>query len=120
MHGQMLALVAEGMDVAEIYSPPRVAKMATQLGMRAGWSLDLATHDRDGQAWEFRKKEMRNRAMRKINKDKPLLIVGIPMCTGCGAMVDFNSQKVTAEEKARRMHEARECEILHENLQTQS
>ena len=31
------------MDVAEVYSPPRVAKTAVRVGMKAGWSLDLTS-----------------------------------------------------------------------------
>ena len=31
------------MEVAEVYSPPRVTTMAEQMGLRAGWALDLTT-----------------------------------------------------------------------------
>ena len=34
-------------DIAEAYSPPRMAKMAAQLGMRPGWSWDLTSTDPD-------------------------------------------------------------------------
>ena len=45
---QMMKLMAEDMDVAEIYSPPRIAVKAKEMGLRAGWSLDLANRDVDG------------------------------------------------------------------------
>ena len=34
-------------DVAEIYSPPRMAEAAAALGLKSGWSLDLTTCDQD-------------------------------------------------------------------------
>jgi len=61
MHNVMLGLVAEGIDVAEIYSPPRVIQHAAAWGLRPGWSLDITNHDTDGKPWDFSKTEMRNR-----------------------------------------------------------
>ena len=46
----MMKLVAGEMDVADIDSPPRVAARAKELGLRAGWSLDLTIKDKDGKA----------------------------------------------------------------------
>ncbi len=104
---QMMKLVAEDIDVAEIYSPPRVTKTAGQRGLKGGWILDLTTKDDDGKPWDFSPSTVRKRAVIKINKDKPLLSVGSPMCTDWGAMMNINRPKMTAEEKARRMHDAR-------------
>ena len=36
-------------DVSEIYSQPRIARMAKEYDMRPGWSLDLTTTAPDGQ-----------------------------------------------------------------------
>jgi hypothetical protein len=47
MQTQMMQPVAEGTDVSEIYSPPRVSKRADQWGLTGGWSLDLTTKDSD-------------------------------------------------------------------------
>ena len=35
-------------DIAEAFSPPRMAIMATKLGFKAGFSLDLTTQDEQG------------------------------------------------------------------------
>ena len=40
-------------DVSEFYSPPRVVKMARQLGMKGGVSLDLTVPASDGYVWDF-------------------------------------------------------------------
>ena len=54
-------------DIAEIYSPPRVTEMAARLGMKGGWSLDLTCIDEiDGQPWDFSKAEKRDRAIEKL------------------------------------------------------
>lgn len=70
-------------QVAEAYSPPRVAVMANKIGLRGGWSLDLTTHDEDGTPWGSNDARMRNRAMRKFVCDKPLLLIGWPTCVEC-------------------------------------
>ena len=75
----MMHMMIAAMDVAEFYSPPRVATMASRMGLRVGWSLDLTTKDTDGRAWDFNVPEMRNRAARLVLKDKPMLLIGSPM-----------------------------------------
>ena len=72
----MVEMMLNQMDVAEVYSPPRVAAMARRMGLRQGWSLDLTTYDRDGREWDFNSLEMRNRAIRKVLRDKPLILIG--------------------------------------------
>ena len=45
--------------------------------------------------------------MNKVKKDKPLLIVGSPMCTDWSSMMNMNWPKMSDEERRRRMKEAR-------------
>ena len=77
----MMHMMVAAMDVAEVYSPPRMANMASNMGLRAGWSLDLNTKDTDGKALGFNAPEMRNRAARRVLEDKPMLLISNPMCT---------------------------------------
>ena len=37
-----------GIDISEIYSPPRIVALAEQYRLRPGFSLDLTTHDAEG------------------------------------------------------------------------
>lgn len=60
------------MDVAEVYSPPRIAEMVTRMGLRGGWSLDLTTQDDEGHGWDFRDEKMKNKVARKVIRDQPL------------------------------------------------
>ena len=107
MQMQMLQLVAGEIDVAEIYSRPRVTQRAKQWGLKPGWSLDITTKDADGEPWDFSKRRMRKKAIDKINKDKPLLIIGSPMCTDWSTMMNLNWDKMSPEEWKRRMRAAR-------------
>jgi hypothetical protein len=103
----MMKPAAEEIDVAEIHSPPRVTQRATQWGLKAGWGLDLTTEDSDGKAWGFSKQGMQKRAINKINRDKPLLVTGSPMCTDWSTMIKLNWSKMGPDEKDRRTKVAR-------------
>ena len=64
LNNMMRKLMFEQMEVAEVYSPPRIVEMARRMGLRAGWSLDLTTCDDYGRPWDFNCKQMRNAAVR--------------------------------------------------------
>ena len=81
----MCRVTTNKMDIAEIYSPERTTKVARQMGLRAGWALDLTTADEHGSSLEFDKLEMRNKAVRMLLRDKPTLVIGSPMCTDFSA-----------------------------------
>ena len=91
------------MEVAEVYSPSRVIDMARQMGLRAGWALDSATQDVDGREWDFNQLAMRNRAVRKVFEDKPLLLVGSPTCTAFSQLNNINDSRMDPLEVKRRM-----------------
>ena len=77
----ILAAGAEQACVAEVYSPPRVAIEAEKFGLQPGWSMDLTN------GWDFRQKEDRERAKKYVEEEKPLLLIGSPMCTYFSNMV---------------------------------
>ena len=62
-------------QVAEIYSPERVTKVAQTAGMEVGLSMDLTT------GWNSDKTEDREMAERYIREYKPTFLIGSPMCT---------------------------------------
>ena len=107
LNREMLTMLTTRMDVAEVYSPARVAQMARQMGLRGGWSLDLTTEDADGRSWDFNQLEMRNRAVRKVPKDRPRLLIGSPMCTGYNVMNNINYARLSQEEIDEKMKYAR-------------
>ena len=133
LNNVMMGMLKQEMDVAEAYSPPRVAAMAQKMGLRASWSLDLTTFDERGIAWDFNKLEMRNKAARQLIQDNPRLLIGRPSCTPFSQMNNLNYVRKSAEEVKQRMDYgrrhlefcARLCEIqwregryfLHEHPQ---
>ena len=91
--------------VCEVYSPPRVVKMARAHGFKEGWSLDLTTCDDQGRPWDFDDMGCRQRAKELIRKTKPLLLIGSPMCSWFSSLMQWNFSKMPAkkvEENLRR------------------
>ena len=72
---RMSAHIEKEDDVAEMYSPERVTAQAKKWGLRAGEAMDITT------GWNSDKAEDKQRAWDYIEKYKPKLIVGSPMCT---------------------------------------
>ena len=70
--------VEEAIEVAEVYSVPRVASAARKMGLKAGLALDICTTDEQGRPLDFTKADARNRAARKVIEDKPLFLIWSP------------------------------------------
>ena len=90
--------------VSEIYSPPRVAaaaKMLPNLEMIPGCSLDLTTVDSDGIPWDFDLPERRAAALKLIKQQKPMLLVGSPMCTAFCRLLKLSEHKRDPEDVKR-------------------
>ena len=70
--------------MSEIYSPPRViaaAKLLPELKIIPGFALDLIVPDSDGRLWDCDDSVMRDRARERLLNERPMLLVGSPMCT---------------------------------------
>ena len=70
--------------VTEIYSPPRVtdwAKLLPSMEVIPGLAFDLTTCDENGKAWDFADEERRRACRRRIEEQRPEVVVGSPMCT---------------------------------------
>ena len=107
INAMMLSTLINNMQVAEVYSPPRVVAMANRMGLRGGWSLDFIATDVDGLPWDFNSVKMRNRTVRKLIEDKPLVVIGSPMCIAYITMNRVNYCKMPKEEVAARLAYAR-------------
>ena len=82
--------------VSEIYSPPRVtaaAKLLPELRCVPGFALDLTTKDEFGQPWNFDDERQRRRAREMIEAQRPMLLIGSPMCTAFSAWQFINHKK---------------------------
>ena len=87
--------------LAEIYSPPRIsaaAKLLPSLGCLPGFALDLTTNDENGCPWNFDKVEQRRKAWELLERERPMLLVGTPMCTAFSTWQAINDLKRDPEE----------------------
>ncbi len=71
--------------VSEVYSPPRVTELLRHMsnhGLTPGLALDLTCTDpEDGKPWDFDMTEKREKARRLLRQQKPLFLIGSPVCT---------------------------------------
>ena len=73
-----------GVDITEVYSPERIARVAMEFGLVAGSSMDLTNE------WDFTRSDHRRAAWRQVEKEDPYLLVGSPLCTWFSALQEFN------------------------------
>ena len=70
-----MASAVRGVDITDIYSPARVNKIATKMGLVPGHSLDFTNR------WDFSKAGDRIRAWRLLKSTTPYVVIGSPPCT---------------------------------------
>ena len=71
--------------------------------------MDLTGCDDDGQTWDFNVPEKRDRAERLLEAQRPVLLIGTPMCTAFSNIQNLNKGKrdpkaIEAEIEKARMH----------------
>ena len=92
--------------VGEVYSPPRVVLVARRRGLGGGWSLDILTHDREGRPWDFDQPDAKQRARDLLNRTKPKLLIGSPMCTHLSAIMHLAKLNMAPEDYQARLDPA--------------
>ena len=75
-------------DIAEVFSPPRITKLAQLVGLRPGLAMDLTT------GWDFNLKEHRDLAEEYVRVVKPLLLIGSPECRMFSALQNLNKKNL--------------------------
>ena len=123
MGGDMQAYSKQNTDalrtVSEMYSAPRVtdaAKRMPNFKVLPGFALDITQKDERGIPWDFDSVEMRQKARAKVVTEKPMLVVGTPMCTAFSALLALSTAKRDPEAVKRqitraRVHLAFMCEL---------
>ena len=72
---KIIAATILGVDITEVYSPERVAKVARRYGLVAGSSMDLTT------GFDFTKESDRQLAWKRVKEEAPFVLIGSPPCT---------------------------------------
>ena len=58
--------VTSNPEIAEIFSVPRITRVAREMGASGGFALDLRTTDNQGRRWDFDEADARRRAMELV------------------------------------------------------
>ena len=73
-------------------------------GLAPGFALDFTTTDDKGIPWDFTKKSHRDRAEALLDEQRPMLLIGSPVCTPFSTWQFINDGKrpadIVAEEKS--------------------
>ena len=100
------ATIEAKVDVAEAYSPPRMAAMAAKLGYTDGFSLDLTGCNSKGVPWDLSRPEMQEEALEIQEEQKPWMLVTSPPCTWFCTLMGFNVVHMDEEKVRRGLEEA--------------
>ncbi len=97
--------------VSEVYSPPRVTRTLSAMprhGLSPGFAFDITCIDPDdGKPWDFDVAEKREQARKMLREQKPLFLIGSPMCTAWCSWQRLNAQKRDPAVTARELVQAR-------------
>ena len=83
-------MVATNADITEVFSPPRIAEAAKEMGLNPGESMDLLC------GWDFSKSADRKRAIEHVKTHRPFVAVGSPPCTLFSILQGLNKHKLGA------------------------
>jgi hypothetical protein len=101
--------------ISEIYSPPRVTaalRGMPSLGLIPGFALDLTVIDEyDNEPWDFDRLDKRERARKLVKEQKPMLLIGSPMCRAFSTWQALNQTKSRDPDKYRRARVQAELHI---------
>ena len=97
--------LVRGIDVSEVYSQPRMTKMAESLGLKKGFALDLLTNDEAGVPWDLSRPEVQQKALTLLEETKPWLLVVSPPCTVFSPLQRWNFTKMEEHEVEKRLKE---------------
>lgn len=86
-------------DVCEAFSPPRVCARAHLHGLRGGWSLDREHVDpQSGRLWDLLEKKEQLRALGRLKKDMPRVLITCPPCTQFSVLQNLNPHARCSED----------------------
>ncbi len=78
--------------------------------MSTAWALDLTEVDpEDGLPWDLSKPDKRRKAMKMVDQDEPLMLIGCPMCGALSSWQNINYGRMSPEDRKIKIAEA----LLH-------
>ena len=113
MMGAVEMFKQKGIDVAEVYSRPRIVQEAALRSydgtrLTPGWSLDLTMEDPStGRAWDLSDPKVQARVKKLVVDTKPFLLIGSPPCTMFSSLQGLSKNKRNAKKWNEAMEEAK-------------
>ena len=90
-----------------------MAALLPSMKLLPGYAFDITVNDPDdNEPWDFDRAEKRDKARRMIREQKPLFVVGSPMCTAWCTWQRLNRLKMDPQKRRREMIKA----TLHFNF----
>ena len=106
---RILAALARGVDITEVFSPNRVTQVCKKYGLTPGEAMDLST------GWDFDRGEDRRQAIKHIKQEKPMVVIGSPPCTVFSQLQTMSMHTQSAawmeEYEVRKQHATRHMEF---------
>ena len=88
-------LEVSGLTISEVYSPPRVSHEALKMGLKRDFALDIAADDpTTGRRWDLGVASVRREVIRRIEDEKPDLLVVTPPCTWLSVLMRWNFRRM--------------------------
>ena len=81
-------------EIADVYSPPRITNMVEMFGMKSGFALDLTTNCEDGKAWDISISSVRVKALKLQEETKERMLALSPACTMFSTMRSVNISRM--------------------------
>ena len=81
-------------DFGEGHSTQRVTAEAHKFGLVPAFALNLSTSDEQGNPWDFSVPGQRRKARRLNRNQRPMLLIGSPMCTAWSVLQQLNIAKL--------------------------
>ena len=106
-----MSKIEQNADIAELYSPERVTAAARKFGLKPGEAMDLLT------GWDFSRPAHREAARKYIQRARPKLLIGSPMCTMFSALQNLTAWTAQKEERLRNAKKHMEFTIEMYRLQ---
>ena len=94
--------LTNNVDIAEIYSPPRITEAAARVGLKPGLAFDVLN------GWDLMRRKTIKTMMSYIDSVKPKVLIGSPPCTPFSQLSTFSASTADPEERAAKLAEGRQ------------
>ena len=103
---KILGMLLQGVDITEVFSPERVAKIGANYKLIAGKSMDLTN------GYDFSLEADQKRAWEHIVNDEPYCVIGSPPCTLFSLLMELNIAKFRDDKTWMEKYEAAKAQAV--------